>query len=257
MWQNCFGTGIAPTSDNLGYSGAEPSHPDLIDWLAFQFVDAGWSQKAVLRKILMSRAFRQSSQSLRLGVETDPANRLLWRYPPLRLDAEAVRDAMLATAGTLDRKLGGAYIASTRTPGGEVVVAEDDSKSRRRSLYLYQRRTQVVSLLQLFDAPQIVFNSTRRPRSTIPLQSLSLLNSEFAVLRARDLAERTARESASETQRVALLWRLCFAREPRLEEATEALEFLEQQVQEYREQSEPRLLAWRDLCQLLLASNEF
>lgn len=257
MWQNCFGMGLCATSDNLGYSGAEPSHPELIDWLAAQFVDSGWSQKSVLKKILLSRAFRQSSRSLSEAVVADQGNRLLWRYPPLRLDAEAVRDAMLAIAGSLDTTQGGTYVASTRTPQGEVVIPETDARSRRRSLYLYQRRTQVVSMLQLFDAPQIVFNATRRPRSTIPLQSLSLLNGEFAVARARELAERTARESASDTQRLQVLWRLCVAREPTADEAAGALQFVEQQVQEYPSEADARGLAWRDLCQVLLASNEF
>jgi len=205
LWQQVFGTGLVTTSENLGYGGAEPSHPELLDWLAHHYSHGGLSLKSLLRELLLSRAFQQASQPRAAGLATDPANRLLWRFSPTRLDAEAIRDSWLAMAGTLSLTQGGPPVASVRTGTGEVVIAEGAWGAHRRSLYLYQRRTQVVSLLQLFDAPQIVFNSTRRPQSTIPLQSLGLLNGEFAVKRGGELAARLIALEGDEAQRLGLL----------------------------------------------------
>ncbi|MCY2967981.1 MAG: PSD1 and planctomycete cytochrome C domain-containing protein [Planctomycetota bacterium] len=256
MWQHTFGSAIVTTTENLGYSGSEPSHVELLDWLAARFIPSGFRHKAMLKELVLSRAFRQSSATHEKSFATDPGNRLLWRFPPVRLDAEAVRDTLLAVSGSLDPTIGGPYVASTRIGTGEVVVPESDARSRRRALYMYQRRTQIVSMLQLFDAPQIVFNSTRRPRSTIPLQSLSLLNGEFAVARARELAERVTKAAPDDPARIETVWRLCYSRPPQLDERADALRFLEEQTQAYGDQTDGRQRAWRDLCQSLLAGSE-
>jgi hypothetical protein len=192
IWQHHFGTGIVPTPSNLGVSGSAPSHPELLDWLAAEFVRSGWSVKSMHRLLLRSSVYRQSSDFQEVAFNTDPDDRLLWRYPLRRLDAESLRDSMLAVSGELDRQFGGPYVPTKRNGDGEVIVDESSAGAMRRSLYVQQRRTQVHSLLGVFDTPSIVFNCTERTASTIPLQSLCLLNSEFTLCRARKFAERLA-----------------------------------------------------------------
>ena len=177
-WQHHFGTGIVATPDNLGYSGSPPSHPDLLDYLAGEFVRRGWSEKAIHRLILHSAVYRQSSRPVPAATKVDPDNRLLAHFPFRRLDAEAIRDGMLAVSGELNPQMYGPYVATQRSAEGDVISPENPA-GRRRSVYLQQRRTQVVGMLEAFDAPSITFNCTARPRTTVPLQVLKLLNSEF------------------------------------------------------------------------------
>lgn len=257
LWQQHFGTGIVATPDNLGLSGATPSHPELLDWLAGEFIRSGWSMKAVHRLIMKSVAYRQTSALSKAGYEADPEDRLLWRFPLRRMDAEAIRDATLAVTGDLDPRLGGPYVRTSRNESGEIVVSGASAEPERRSLYLYQKRTQVLSFLAVFDAPSIVFNSVRRPQSTMPLQSLSLLNSDFAVTRARRLAERLKQRETDEAPRTILAYRWLFSREPGSDEIAATAEFLETQTKAYTDQTDARDRAWNDLCQALLSSNEF
>src|SRR5262249_20202420 len=208
VWQHHFGTGLVATTDNLGASGARPSHPELLDYLAAEFVASGWSLKALHRLVLTSAVYRQSSISRPDLDAADPDNRLLARYPIRRLDAEAVRDSLLHVSGELDLRGGGPFVPSTRTPEGVVEVPESTSGSHRRSVYLQQRRTQVVTFLQLFDAPTIVTTCGKRTPSTVPLQSLALLNSEFVRAPAPVLARRLASEAGDDpTARLSLAFR--------------------------------------------------
>ena len=195
IWQHHFGTGLASTPDNLGKSGAKPTHAQLLDYLATEFVRSGWSVKALHRMIMNSAVYRQSARiadcELRIAESKssnpqsaivnpqsiDPDNRWLWRYPLRRLDAEAVRDAMLSISGELEGRLGGPYVPTKRTPDGSVAVEETRADARRRSVYLQQRRTQVTTLLELFDSPAMVSTCGQRPPSTVHLQALALLNS--------------------------------------------------------------------------------
>jgi hypothetical protein len=257
VWQHHFGTGLVATPDNLGASGARPSHPELLDHLAAEFVASGWSVKALHRLILRSAAYRQSSAP-RPGLDaTDPDNRLLARFPLRRLDAEAVRDAMLHVAGELDAKAGGPYVPSRRTPEGTVEVAEGTPGARRRSLYLQQRRTQVVTFLQLFDAPAITTTCGKRSPSTVPLQSLALLNSEFARARGKAFAARLARKAGDDPARLALAFRLVAGRPPGADERAACESFLARQREAYAGQPDAPARAWADLCQMLFASNTF
>jgi len=256
LWQGCFGAGIVVTTENLGQSGSPPSHPELLEYLASRFVSGGWRIRPVLREMLLSQAFRQTSVASEAGLAADPANRLLWRFSPLRLDADTIRDSLLQFSGQLDSSLGGAPVPTQRNETGEVIVAESERGHARRSLYLYQRRTQVVGLLQLFDSPQIVFNSTRRSRSTIPLQSLALLNSEFMIRRAGELAERLEREAEDPGVRIEMLWRICLGRAPESAEQVAAVEFLAQQASRVDGQADSARQAWRDLCQSVMTCSE-
>ncbi|MFN0198632.1 MAG: PSD1 and planctomycete cytochrome C domain-containing protein [Planctomycetaceae bacterium] len=256
VWQYHFGTGIVSTSENLGMSGSDPTHPELIDWLAYQFMKSEWSLKHIHRLILTSAVFRQASSAHDAGMEIDRFNRLWWRYPIRRLDAEAVRDTHLAISGDLEIMFSGPYVATTRNGAAEVVVPENQTGAHRRSIFLQQRRTQGLSMLNVFDAPTIVINCPRRPVTTMPLQSLNLLNSEFAVARGSHLAARIAAEGGDNSaDRIRLAFLLATGREPSNVDLEESLQFLESQHKEYVELADPQQRAWSDFCQLLLASN--
>jgi hypothetical protein len=256
IWQHHFGTGLVSTADNLGRSGAKPSHPELLDYLATVFIRSGWSIKALHRSILRSAVYRQSSRPYAEALAVDPDNRYLWHYPLRRLDAEALRDALLSASGELDGRLGGPFVPSQRTGEGSVEVAENHEGARRRSVYLQQRRTQVVTLLQLFDAPSIVGSCGTRTTTTVPLQSLALLNSDFARRRAKAFAQRLEREAGADAgKRVTLAFRLVSGREPVAEEVAAAERFLAAQAKEYAGQNDGAERTWTDLCQMLLACN--
>jgi hypothetical protein len=258
IWQHHFGTGIVATVDNLGISGAKPSHPELLDYLAAEFIRGGWSLKALHRLILSSAVYRQSSTPIAGQEVIDPENRLLARFPLRRLDAEAARDAMLSLAGELDPREGGPYVPTQRTPEGVVEVAAKTDGADRRSIYLQQRRTQVATFLQLFDAPSIVSTCGKRSPSTVPLQSLAMLNSEFARERARGFATRLAAEAGVDAgKRLELAFTLATARPPLESERAACEKFLAAQRSAYAKEKDVDARAWTDLCQMLLASNAF
>jgi len=258
IWQHHFGTGIVATADNLGISGAKPSHPELLDYLALEFIRSSWSVKQLHRLIMTSAVYQQSS-SPREGLDAvDAENRLLARFPLRRLDAEAIRDAMLHIGGVLDQREGGAYVPSKRSAEGVVEIEEKGDGAHRRSIYLQQRRTQVVTFLQLFDAPAMVSTCGKRSPSTVPLQSLTLLNSEFARSISKSFAERLIKEAGSDAKkRLDLAFRLACSRSPLSEELAKCESFLEKQRQVYVKEKDADLRAWTDLCQMLYASNAF
>jgi hypothetical protein len=258
IWQHHFGTGLVATPDNLGRSGSRPSHPELIDFLAAEFVRSGHSIKAMHRLILHSAVYRQASTTQDDLSRIDPDNRLLGHFPLRRLDAEALRDTMLHVSGELDLRLGGPYVPSRRTKEGTVEVAENSAGARRRSLYLQQRRTQVVTLLQLFDAPAMVGTCGKRSLSTVPLQPLALLNSEFVRTRARAFAQRLAREAGPDAaKRLTLTFRLACGRAAGEEEMAACRRFLDQQRRVYAKEKDAEERTWTDLMQMILASNGF
>ncbi|MGE3776655.1 MAG: DUF1553 domain-containing protein, partial [Pirellulaceae bacterium] len=259
IWQQYFGQGLSTTPANFGFSGNAPSHPELLEWLASQLVRSGWSTKSVHRLILTSAAYRQSSRFDAVAQALDPENRLLWRMPQRRLGAEAVRDALLAVSGNLDTRMGGPAIPVVQTGEGEFVVHDTAPGGRRRSVYLQQRRSQVPTLLSVFDAPSLVTNCVERPPSTVPLQSLALLNSEFVLSRGVGFARRLAQEAGPASDaRVVLAFRLAYGRCPDLDELKASLEFVKNQTLHYIGQSpNPQQRAWADFCHTLLASNEF
>ena len=256
LWQHHFGRGLVSTPDNLGQSGDPPSHRDLLDFLATELVRSGWSIKTVQRLIVTSAVYRQSSQASPQSLERDPENQWWSRFPVLRLDAEAVRDSMLAVAGELDRRMFGPYAPTQRQDDGDVVVDPKHPDARRRGIYLQQRRTQLNSLLGLFDAPQMAVTCGRRSSSTVPLQSLALLNSEFARECSAAMANRLFDlHPANSGTRLREAFRLAFGREPSAQESAAAQDFLHRQTE--LEPAAGARPAWIDLCQMLLASNAF
>ncbi len=264
IWQDHFGTGLAATPENLGYTGSPPSHPDLLEFLAAELARSGWSAKALHRMIVTSTAYRQSSAPRPEAARVDPDNRLLARYPLRRLDAESIRDAMLAASGELDDRPGGPYVPTDRTGSGEVVGRSERAGATRRSVYLQQHRTQLASLLEVFDAPSIVTTCTRRQPSTVPLQSLSLLNSDFVAARASKLADRLGRECERGLQPATTTGSpgpSCWSSaEPRPgPSATRPAGSCGSSRPGIRASTppRPRRRSWVDFCQMLLASDAF
>jgi hypothetical protein len=267
IWQYHFGTGLVATPDNFGQSGARPSHPELLDFLATEFVRDGWSVKSLHRLILKSAVYRQSSAFRESGSESDPDNHLLWRFPLRRLDAEAIRDAMLSISGDLDAKEGGPFVPTHHTEDGSVVVDEKIHGARKRSVYLQQRRTQVPTLLEVFDSPSVVTNCTFRNTSTVPLQALALLNSEFARKRAQGFARRLEEEAGTDRdKKIDLAFRFAYGRKPNEKEFAAAHRFLTTQQQVYSDSGrtgvgQPTRVSdrriWDDFCQMILSSNGF
>jgi hypothetical protein len=255
IWQRHFGTGIVATPDNFGLSGTRPTHPELLEFLADEFVSSGWSIKHLQRLIVNSAAYRQSSAIDARALAIDPDNLWLSRFPLTRLDAEAVRDSMLSVSGEITEKMYGPYVRSSTDEEGAVIVREDQADAHRRSIYLQQRRTQVNSLLDLFDAPTIVSNCPVRGTSTVPLQSLALLNSSFVRARAVAFAATSRQRPAASTssngdEQIRRTIERAFGRKPTPAEQAASSQFLGQQAAKDD-------AAWRDFCQMLLASNAF
>jgi Protein of unknown function (DUF1553)/Protein of unknown function (DUF1549)/Planctomycete cytochrome C len=189
IWLQHFGKGLVDTPANFGRIGAKPSHPELLDWLATEFVRQGWSLKKLHRLILTSTAYRQSSAVTPALEEGDPDNTLLSRFPLRRLDAEAIRDGVLKLSGRLDLTPLGPPEEVQLTPEGEV-ISQGSAAGFRRSVYLQQRRSLPLTLLELFDAPRMDPNAIMRAHSTVPTQALQLWNSDMLRENARYLAGR-------------------------------------------------------------------
>lgn len=257
IWRQYFGRGIVATTDNLGQGGAAPSHPELLEDLAAEFVASGWSQKSVHRRILLSTVYRQSSAPRAEGLAADPDNRNWWRWPIRRLEAEVIRDSMLDVSGQLDLTAYGPYVPTQQTAVGEVIVDEKAGGARRRSVYLQQRRSQTLSLLKVFDAPAVATVCTTRPSSTVPLQSLALLNSDFSVMCGDAFAQRLQSQMEGSAEAVIQqAWQLAVGRAPTPAEQQLALEFLNDQRANYVGDDAARM-AMADFCQMLLSSNAF
>jgi hypothetical protein len=265
VWQRYFGEGIVATADNFGRLGARPTHPELLDWLAVEFAKAGWNIKALHRLIVTSSVYRQSSAPQPGAESIDPGNQLLWRMRLRRLESEAVRDAVLAVSGRLDRTLGGPPTPIDPKPDGLVVVQEKGlptpTAASRRSVYLFARRNYNLTLLSVFDQPVMATNCVRRVHSAVPLQSLTLLNDAFMLEQADHLAARVAACSPAAETRLRTAFRLAFAREPSAKEVASGLALLTKLQGRYEAENLPPAHAARQalarLCHMLLCANEF
>ncbi len=263
VWTHLFGAGLVETVDDFGRTGAAPSHPELLDHLALRFRESGWSVKALVREIVLSRAYRQASAWRGEAFEKDPDNRLLWRMPKRRLDAEAIRDAMLAVSGELDLSpRSGSLVAELDIQSAGMIgfnkkIPRDLDGSLHRSVYLPVMRDQLPDVLALFDFAEPSLVIGRRDSTNVPSQSLYLMNSDFVQERAAALAGRISRETADRDERIALAYRRCFQRPPDEAERRLASEFLAAPAPEGADPAEEAERRLMDFCQALLASADF
>jgi hypothetical protein len=276
-----FGRGIVSTPADFGYLGERPSHPVLLDWMAARFSEGGWELKRLHRMLMASAAYRQESHRTDALDAVDSDNRLLGRMSIRRLEAEAVRDSILAASGQLNSNMLGPPVPVTVDEVGQVIVGLDnrDSAGRpqgkrgllgagefRRSVYVQVRRSQPLSMLETFDAPALNPNCEIRNRSTVAPQSLLLMNNEFVLSQAQVLAERAAQEAGDDAAaQVRLVWRLALSHEPNEEELSAAIAFVAEQKNEFvatpanakTPPPPPEVRALASLCQALFSSNAF
>ena len=230
VWQHHFGTGLVPTANDFGKTGTPPTQPELLDWLAHQLITNGWKLKPLHKMILTSRAWQQSSAGDAKKEAADPANGLFMRFVPQRLEAEAIRDSMLAVSGLLDDTM---YGPGTR-----------DENSKRRSIYFNIKRSQLIGSMVAFDLPEPLVSQGARPTTTVAPQALILMNSPQARQWAEGLAKRI-QNAGDVTKQITMAYQLCFNRAPTADELATGTAFL---------QSEATLA---DYCQVVLSLNEF
>ena len=243
IWEQFFGRGLVLTSEDFGSRGEPPSHPELLDWLATEFVRDGWSMKRMQRLIVLSATYRQSAAVTPAILERDPYNRLLARGPRMRLPAELVRDQALAVSGLVSRKIGGPSVMPPQPEGiwnspysGEKWQTSTGEDRYRRGLYTFWKRTSPYPSFLSFDAPSREFCVVRRPRTNTPLQALTLLNDPVYVEAAQTLARRMATEGGNDAiARVTRGFRLTLARTPQQAEVEQLVALFNTELVHYRE----------------------
>ena len=267
VWAMHFGRGIVPTLANFGKSGVKPTHPELLDYLATEFVASGWSQKKLVRKMLSSTAWRQASVPSAATLAADPNNELLGYWRATRHSGEMLRDSTLSAAGKLNGTMFGSPSAVSQLGDGSVITA-DDAAGNRRSIYLIVRRSQHVTMLDLFDVPMMEVNCPQRSASIVPLQALAMLHGPFTEQSAAALADRILREAPpSDDARIDFACRLLYSRSPRPAEKEVLVSFLSALTVERlanasasptdAQKSDATRAAWLQASLVLLNSNEF
>jgi hypothetical protein len=249
LWQHHFGRGIVGTPSDFGVRGERPTHPELLDWLAVEFVARGWSVKAMHRLMLTSATYQQSTRADPAALARDPDNRLLSRMNRLRLEGEVIRDTLLAVSGRLNPALGGPGVFPPVPPealqGFKGWTASPDPRDHvRRSVYIFARRNLRFPFLEAFDLPDTNLSCPKRERSTTAPQALALLNASDVTEAARALAERIARQAQTDEDRVTLAYRLTLGRRPTPTELRLSREFLQESP-------------LSELCRALFNVNEF
>jgi mono/diheme cytochrome c family protein len=262
VWAGHFGAGLVRTPDNFGRLGERPSHPELLDWLAAEFVEKKWSVKHLHRLVVTSAAYRTSSRADPAALLKDPENRLLAHFPRRRLDAEEVRDALLAVSGLLDRTTGGTLLKATprQYVTGTGNRNYEGYAHYRRSVYLPVVRSAVYDVFQTLDFPDPSVPNGQRTATTIPAQALFMLNGALADQTSDALAKAVLAAGGDAAARVREAYRRAFGRAPTAAELDKVLAYLkasEDAADPKSTADERRLRAWRGLCRVLFASNEF
>lgn len=244
LWQHHFGKGLVRTPNDFGAQGEAPSHPELLDWLAGEFIRGGWRMKPLHKLLMTSAAYQQGGEASAAALQADPQNRLWGRIPARRLEAEVIRDALLAASGALDPTMYG--------PGTL------DGNGPRRSIYLTVKRSQPVPMMQTFDAPEAVQSIGERQTTTVATQALALLNSPFVRQRAEKLAQRVRPKTPDDLpQTVEQAYLTTLSRKPGEDEKQRMLNFIQQQATSHGPGTKGLDLAVTDFCQVLLCLNEF
>ncbi|MDP6718722.1 MAG: DUF1553 domain-containing protein [Pirellulaceae bacterium] len=262
VWQWHFGEGLVRSPDNLGRLGQTPTHPQLLDWLATRFVESGWSLKELHRLILLSATYQMSTQWNAHAAAIDPENRLLWRFNRRRLEAEAIRDAMLAISGRLDEQIGGSILPTenrkyvTNTANVDPVAYQ----TNRRSLYLPVVRSALYEVFQAFDFADPSVMSGRRQSTTVAPQALFIMNSKFVTEQTRALAEWLTADDGDDAGRVRVTYQRTLGRPPTTSEISRATSYVQAYTMRQAADIEPlegRIRAWQSFCRVILATNEF
>lgn len=232
IWQFHFGAGLVDTPSDFGRNGVPPTHPELLDWLATELVSNGWSLKHLHRVLLHSTTWKQDHRPRPEALKIDATSRLLWRFPPRRLEAEGIRDAILSASGVLDLETAGGPGFSAFEIEAENVRHYHPKKKYgpedwRRMIYMTKVRQEKDVVFGTFDCPDASQAVAKRSRSTTPLQALNLLNSHFVMQQAELFAKRLEAEAESTNHRVERAWQLCFHRSPDHSELTDAIAFIE------------------------------
>ncbi len=232
LWQYHFGTGIVDTPSDFGRNGTTPTHPELLDWLAAEFIASGWSIKHMQRLILHSATWQQDSRPRADATRVDAATRGLWRFPPRRLEAEAIRDCILATSGKLQLQMGGPGFSAFEVDMENVrhyhPKQDFGPEDWRRMIYMTKVRQERDAVFGVFDCPDASQVMPKRSRSTTPLQALNLLNSRFVNQQAEFLAQRLTREADSTADQIRRAWQLCYAVDPDEQDIAAAASFIKQ-----------------------------
>ncbi len=259
IWLHLFGEGIVRSPDNFGFNGERPTHPELLDYLAATFVEEDWSVKRMIRKLVLTRTYRLADNYDESNYETDPDNIYLWRHSRRRLEAEAIRDAVLAASGALDPQRpegsvvtahGGKLIQDALTPD------KIHQPSNHRSVYLPVLRNGLPESLEVFDFADPSLVVGRRSVTTVPAQDLFLMNSPFVVEQSRQFARRLLGESTKAIARIDLAYRIAVSRDASDQERERALQFMQETTDDLTNE-EPELAAWASFCQALFVSAEF
>lgn len=265
IWARHFGRGLVPTLANFGRSGVKPSHPELLDWLATEFVAMGWSQKALHKLMVTSTAYRQSVDMEPAKTAADPENKLWGAWQPRRVEGEVVRDGLLAVSGKLNPEMLGSPVNVTGSGDGAIIDV-DNAGGRRRSIYQIVRRSQHMTMLDLFDTPLMEVNCPERTVSIVPLQALAMLHGPQAERASLGLSERVLAAAATDEERLVWIFRTLLTRTPRPTEQQNFQSFLaeirkEQLLNKTAPTAEDQLaatrVAWKEAALVLLNSNEF
>jgi uncharacterized protein DUF1553/uncharacterized protein DUF1549/cytochrome c len=262
FWMHHFGRGLVNSGGDFGAQGEKPSHPALLDWLASEFMSSGWSLKQFHRVVMLSATYKQSSQRRAEAEQIDAANVLLWRMNVRRLEAETIRDAMLAVTGQLNPQRFGEPVSVMEDANAQVIIGDKEPSQNgsefRRSIYVQQRRSALPYQLAVFDSPQMEPNCEARNISTVAPQSLLLMNSSFVVEQSRAFAKRVISEAGDDVSKQAVrAWELAFGRAPAVQDQQDAIAYLNAQTKALPAGSDAPEKALASLCQALLGSNPF
>ncbi|MEX2261583.1 MAG: DUF1549 and DUF1553 domain-containing protein [Bryobacteraceae bacterium] len=260
IWKHHFREGLVRTPDNFGRTGERPTHPELLDTLAARFVEGGWSMKKLHRALVLSSTYRMSSAPDPKAVAVDGENRLLHHMPVRRLEAEAIRDAILSVTGTLDRAVYGPsippFISEYQDGRGKPATGPLDGDGRR-SVYIGVRRNFLTPMLLAFDYPMSVTTIGRRGSSTVPSQALILMNNEFVARQAAKWTDRLIGAHPNRQERIGQMFLTAFGRPVEASEVAKIIAFLDQQKNRHNEDGNAEFRAWADLAHVLLNSKEF
>jgi hypothetical protein len=284
VWLHHFGEGLVSTPGDFGLNGSAPSHPKLLDWLAADFMDNGWSIKRLHRQILQTRTYQQAAiPANQQSIAVDPDNRLLSRASLRRLEAESLRDAILQICGQLNPKMGGPSVPVTEDGEGKAVigtqnrvnglfasVSDAGGEAYRRSVYIASLRSLPLNELQTFDLPEMTPNCQMRDASTVAQQALFFMNDPFVIEASMKMAESLSAQHQDRAGQIREAFQRIFAGEPTHDQLQKCIFFLEQQAQALQASTDPdwkkkvdekpelvNLTALANLCQSLLSSNRF